>query len=42
MGYVGRCRRCYIRQVEEDTRSHHEGIISEDPTDDYNFFVVGS
>ena len=28
--------------MADHTRSHHEGLISEDPTDDYDFFVVGS
>ena len=28
--------------MADHTRSHHEGVMSEDPTDDYDFFVVGS
>ena len=28
--------------MADHTRSHHGGVISEDPTDDYDFFVVGS
>ena len=28
--------------MADHTRSHHERVISEDPTDDYDFFVVGS